>query len=187
VGALIVYCIETDVGSLLLTHICINVSPANLFGDSLVLENQTEPNSVMGPVDYLIVGFPENKFSGKIAPELAALQNKGLIRVIDLVFVYKDANGKVFTTEAKDLQGEAGLAYSAFAKNTKEWFYEGDINALATALPNNSSAALLLYENVWAIGFKKALLEAGAELIDMGRIPPDAIAKEQELMARGGS
>ncbi len=171
----------------MLTHICINNFSAKLLGDFLVLENQTEPNRVMGPVDYLIVGFPGNNFSGKIAPELSALENKGLIRVIDLVFVYKDTNGKILTTEAKDLAGEAGVAYAAFARNTMEWFYEGDINALASTLPNNSSALLLLYENVWAVSFKKALLEADAELIDMGRIPPDAIEKEQELMASGGS
>ena len=106
--------------------------------------------------------------------------------MIDLVFVLRDANGNLLITEAKDLKGDAGIAYATFAKNTKEWFYEGDINALAQSLPNNSSAALLLYENVWASAFKEALLDANAELIDMGRIPGDAIAKEEELMARGG-
>jgi hypothetical protein len=148
-------------------------------------ENQ---GRTMGPVDYLIVGFPGNRFSGKIAPELADLEKRGIIRVIDIVFVLKDANGKMLITEAKDLKGDAGMAYATFANKTKEWFYEGDVNALAQSLPNNSSAAILLYENVWAVGFKEALIDADAEVIDMGRISAEAIAKvEQELLSEGGS
>ena len=148
-----------------------------------------EPHGkVMGPVDYLMVRFPGNKFTGKIAPELNDLQKKGIIRVIDLVMVLKDAKGKLMIIEAKNLEGEAGAAYRELAKHTYEYFSEGDIEALAMELPNNTSAGLLLFENVWAIKFKEALLEADAELIDMGRIPPESIARaEKHLMARGGA
>jgi len=143
---------------------------------------------VMGPVDYLMVRFPGNKFTGKIAPELNDLEKKGIIRVIDLVLLIKDARGKLTILEAKNMEGEGGAVYRELAKKTDEWFSEGDIEALALSLPNNTSAGLLLFENVWAIRFKEALLEADAELIDMGRIPPDSIAKaEKHLMAKGGA
>lgn len=142
---------------------------------------------VMGPVDYLIVKFPGNKFSGKIVPELADLEKRGIVRVIDLVFIMKDASGKLFVTEAKDLQGDAARAYEQIAKNTQEWFYQGDIDTIAGSLPNESSAALLLYENVWAVKFKEALLDADAELMDMGRIPQEAILRAQELMTKEGA
>ncbi len=102
--------------------------------------------------------------------------------------ILKDANGKLMTVEAKNLEGEAGAAYRELAKRTDEWFSEGDIEALAMSLANNTSAALLLFENIWAIKFKEALLEADAELIDMGRIPPETIAKaEKHLKAKGGA
>lgn len=146
----------------------------------------THGKEILGPVDYLMVRFPGNKFSGEIVPELANLEAKGIIRVIDLVFVLKDPKGSVLITEAKDLQGSAGKAYAELAKNTREWFSEGDIKAIAESLPNNSSAGLLLFENVWAIKFKKALINADAELIDMGRIPPETIEKAQ-LAMEGGS
>lgn len=143
---------------------------------------------VMGPVDYLMVRFPGNKFTGKIAPELNDLEKKGIIRVIDMVFLLRDANGKLMVIETKDLGGEAGAAYRELAKNTDEWFSEGDIEAIAASLPDNTSAGLLLFENLWAIRFKEALLEADAELIDMGRIPPESIAKaEKHLKAQGGA
>jgi len=142
----------------------------------------------MGPVDFLIVQFPGNKFSGKIAPELVNLEKKGIIRIIDLVLIIKDVKGKVTFLEAKNLEGEAGTAYRELAKHTQEWFSEADIEAFSKTLPRNSWAGLLLFENVWAIKFKEALLEADAKLVDMGRIPPDLIAKaEKELKAKGGA
>jgi len=143
---------------------------------------------VMGPVDYVMVRFPGNKFNGKIVPELLNLEKKGIIRVIDLVFIMRDEKGKLTINEAQNLGGEAGAAFAELAKNTREWFSEGDIEVIAATLPENSSAGLLLFEHVWAIKFKEASLEAGAELIDMGRIPPEAIREaEKALMTKGGA
>ncbi len=142
---------------------------------------------VMGPVDYLMVRFPGNKFSGKIVPEIVNLEKKGIIRLIDAVLVLKDAKGKVSITELNELKGEASKEFQALAKETEEWFSMGDIDAIAESLPKNSSAGVLLYENVWAVRLKEALLGADAELIDMGRIHPDIIAQvEKNLVAKGG-
>jgi hypothetical protein len=141
----------------------------------------------MGPVDYLIVRFPGNKFNGKIIPELMDLEKKGIVRVLDLVLVVRDANGKVFVTEAKDLKGEVGEAFSELANNTHQWFFEGDIEELSRALPPESSAALLLWENTWARNFKENLIESEAEIIDMGRIPPERVAQVQKIMTQGGT
>ncbi len=94
----------------------------------------------MGPVDYLIVKFPGNQFSGEIAPELARLEQNKIIRIIDLAFVLKDQKGNVLITEAKNLGGVEGDAFSAFAAKASEWFSIDDIEAIATVLPNNSSA-----------------------------------------------
>ena len=148
-----------------------------------------KPGKIMGPVDYLVVKFPGNKFSGEIAPELAKLERNGIIRIIDLVFVLKDTKGQVFVTEAKDVKGKEGDAFSAFAKivSNAEWFSLDDIDAIAAGLPNNCSAAILLFENTWAIHFKEALLNSGAELVDQGRIPSEVIRNvEQKLISKGG-
>lgn len=141
----------------------------------------------MGPVDYLIVKFPGNKFSGEIAPELARLEQNKIIRIIDLAFVLKDQKGNVLITEAKNLGGVEGDAFSAFAAKASEWFSIDDIEAIATVLPNNSSAAILLYENTWAIHLKEGLLNSKAEMVGMGRIPPEIVRSvEQKLMVPGG-
>ena len=143
----------------------------------------------MGPVDYLVVKFPGNKFKGEIAPELAKLERNGIIRVIDLAFVLKDTKGNVMITEAKDMGEKTGDAFSAFAKavSDAEWFSIDDIEAIAEGLPLNSSAAILLFENTWAIQFKEALLNSGAELVDQGRIPSEVIRSvEQNVISKGG-
>ena len=146
-----------------------------------------KPSKIMGPVDYLVVRFPGNKFSGLIAPELKKLEKNGLIRIIDLVFVLKDTKGKIMTTEAKNLGGVEGDAFSEFARRVNEWLSEADIEVFAESLPNNCSAAILLYENTWAIPFKDALIKTGAELVDQGRIPSELIRKvEQDLITTGG-
>ena len=132
---------------------------------------------VMGPVDFLIVKFPGNKFTGKIAPEIARLEQNGIIRVMDLVFVMKDETGTRVNVEAHGLGGDVGAAYREVAHRTDEWFTEGDIEAFTENLPKNSSGLLLLIENLWAIRFKEALMDADAELVEMGRIPPETIAK----------
>jgi len=141
---------------------------------------------VMGPVDYLMIKLPGNTFSGKGAPELLKLQNQGIIRVIDMVFIVKDENGKLVTSEAVDLTEEARAAFKELSKNTREWFSQGDIEEIAASLPNNSTAGLLLFENVWATQFKEDLLEMKAEVIDTGRIPPENIQKVEKDLAKRG-
>ena len=142
----------------------------------------------MGPVDYLVVKFPGNRFSGEIAPELANLERNGIIRIIDLAFVLKDAKGNVVITEAKEMGGKTGDAFSAFARvvSDAEWFSVDDLEAIAKGLPDNSSAAILLFENTWAIHFKEALLNSGAELVDQGRIPSEVIRSVEQKLVTGG-
>jgi hypothetical protein len=136
-----------------------------------------EPEKVMGPVDYVVVLFPGNKFSGKIAPELEKLQKNGIIRVIDLVFIAKDKNGGTLFTESRNLGGAEGEAFRAFSSHIRDWLSEEDIEAISSILPPNCSAAALLFENTWALNFKKSLLDADAQLLTQGRIPHEQVLK----------
>ena len=138
----------------------------------------------LGPVEYLIVGFPGNKFNGEIAPELAKLVESGTVRILDLVFITKDADGNVAAVELEDhhdvalfneLEGEIGGLVS-----------DEDIAYAAADLDVNSSAALLVWEDVWATPFVQALRDSGAVMIESARIPHDLIeAAELELAAAG--
>ena len=141
----------------------------------------------MGPVDFLVVLFPGNKFSGKIAPELDKLQRNGTIRIIDLVFILRDKNGRSIFTEARNLGGEAGEAFKSFTSNLGDWLSEDDIEDIGKMIPKNSSAAALLFENLWALKFKEAMLDADAQLLTQGRIPGEQVMKvmNERIAQRG--
>ena len=143
---------------------------------------------VMGPVDYIVILFPGNKFSGKIAPELQKLQLNGIIRIIDLVFILKDKDGRAIFTEARNLGGKEGEAFKSFTTHLGEWLSEDDIEDIGALIPKNSAAAALLFENTWAVNFKKALLDADAQLITQARIPHEQVVKVmKERIVPGGA
>jgi hypothetical protein len=153
---------------------------------------QKKPGKILGPVDYVLVRFPGNRFSGEIAPELANLERNGIIRIIDLVFVVKDKDGVVVIRKPKDLGGKAGDAFGEFSRATSEWFSIGDIEEIAAELPKNSSYGILVFENTWAVPLKKACLNSGVEMVDQDRIPPEAIRRleairrvELDLISKG--
>jgi hypothetical protein len=142
---------------------------------------QQKPGTILGPVDYVLVRFPKNRFSGEIAPELVNLERNGIIRIIDLVFVIKDKDGVVVIRKAKDLGGKAGDEFGEFSRATSEWFSMGDIEEIAAELPNNCSSGILVFENTWAVPLKKACLNSGVELVDQDRIPPEAIRRLEAI------
>jgi hypothetical protein len=129
----------------------------------------------IGPVDYMIVAFPGNQFKGEIIPALKELTDSGTIRIIDLAMVMKDGDGSVKALEVSDLDSEFGNALSSLLGNGGGLFNADDLEAAGEELEPNSSAALLMWENVWATKFKDAMVNAGAELWDFERLPADVV------------
>ena len=129
----------------------------------------------IGPVEILVVAFPGNQFTGEVAPALADLVESGLIRVIDLVFVGKDAAGEVVAMELSELDEGIGAAFGAVVEEPSGLLSDEDIADLGADLEPNSSAALLLFEHVWAIRFRDALVNSGGELVASIRIPKEVV------------
>src|SRR3954465_5159473 len=129
----------------------------------------------LGPVDYLVVEFPAgaSNFTGEMAAELLALVDSGTIRVIDIVILTKDEEGAVEAVELADV-GELGELRTLEAE-LAELLAEDDIEPLAAALEPNSTAGVLIWENLWAAPFASAARRSGGQLIANGRIPIQAI------------
>ena len=129
----------------------------------------------LGPVDYLVVEFPAgaSNFTGEMATELLALIDSGTIRVIDIVILTKDANGTVEAMELSDV-GELG-ELQALEAELAELLAADDIMHLAAAMEPNSTAGVLIWENLWAARFASAARRSGGQLIAIGRIPIQAI------------
>ena len=128
-----------------------------------------------GPVDVYIIGFPGNKFSGRIAPAILELVENGTIRVLDLLLVMKDADGAVTTIEAADLD-EDGAAFLSIDVAQPGALGDEDADEVSEDLPPDSSALLIAFENLWAVKVVDALEAADAVLIDSIRIPAEVVA-----------
>ena len=141
----------------------------------------------MGPVDYMIVAFPGNQFRGEIIPALQELTDSDTIRIIDLAMVIKDENGNAEALEVSDLDSEFGSALSKLLGNASGGLLNtDDLEAAAEELEPNSSAALLVWENVWAANLKDAMQRAGAELWDFERVPADVVQAAIDFAASSG-
>ena len=125
----------------------------------------------IGPVEYMIVSFPGNRFTGEIAPALAKLVESNTIRIIDLAFVGKYADGDVAAFELSDLDEEVRRGLDALGLEGSGFLGEEDLMDAAAELEPNSSAAMLLWEDVWAAELADALRGAGGELVALGRHP----------------
>ncbi|HKJ11467.1 MAG TPA: DUF6325 family protein [Ornithinimicrobium sp.] len=128
------------------------------------------------PLDILVIGFEGNEFSGDIAPEIARLSEAGTVRVVDLVFVRKEADGSVAAVTAAELghDGPSGLP-------ELEVLQPGALGIEDTAeisddLPAHSSALIIAFENTWAARFVAAVRDSRGEVLRYTRVPADLAA-----------
>ena len=129
----------------------------------------------LGPIDWIVVEFPGSRFNGRIAPALADLVERDLIRVLDLLVLKKDTDGELDAFELSDLDdGELG-GLRSHEHDLAMLLSEDDVTALAAAIEPGSSAAVLVWENRWAAPFGAAVRQSGGQLVAGGRIPVQAL------------
>jgi Family of unknown function (DUF6325) len=130
----------------------------------------------MAPVGYLVVEFPGNRMTGEGFPILLDLVNRGLIRILDLVFVRKGADGAVSVVELSDLDRDGKMHLAVFEGASSGLLDADDLGDAGNVIEPGSSAGILIYENRWAAPFASALRRGGAQLVASGHIPLEAIA-----------
>ena len=123
----------------------------------------------VGPVEYVVIEFPGNRFDGSIAPAIGKLVDDGVVRILDLVFVKKDEDGTVLTFEYDELSET--VEFAAIDGQADGLLSEGDVADLAVDLAPGSSALFVMWEDLWAADLGRAVLGAGGQLVAGGRIP----------------
>jgi hypothetical protein len=129
----------------------------------------------LGPVDWIVVEFPGTKLTGEIAPILRDYVDRGLIRVLDLLLLRKDDDGTLEAFEVSDLDDAELEGLRAFETELAMLLSEQDVEDLAVTIEPGSSAAVLVWENLWAAPFGAAVRHAGGQLAASGRIPVQAV------------
>ena len=124
----------------------------------------------IGPVEYIIIGFPENQFKGEIVPALADLVESGTVRILDLIFVTTDADGDVTVIEYEDLPGLGDLDGEADGLLSDE-----DLDMVGETLEPNSSGLMIVWEDCWANRLATAIRDAGGVIMSGERIPHDIV------------
>lgn len=133
----------------------------------------------MGPIDYIVIEWTDKQPTGEALPHLIDLVDNGIVRIIDLAFITKDADGNVADISIDDL-GQVSAEFATFEGASSGLLGDDDLAEAAVALEPNTSAAVLVWENRWAAPFAAALRNSGAQLVATGRIPVQALADALE-------
>jgi hypothetical protein len=128
----------------------------------------------IGPIDYLLVEWPGRQPNGEVAPHLVDLVDRGLIRILDLLFIAKDEEGNVAALNIADVGGEVA-ELSIFEGASSGLLGDDDVEQAGGVLEPGTSAALLVFENSWAAPFVGAVRRSGGELVASGRIPAEDV------------
>jgi hypothetical protein len=138
-----------------------------------------------GPIDFIALEFKGNRFTGEVLKSLLDLIESDIIRVIDLVIVIKEKDGAVSVRELQQLDPDSVAIFDPLQAQITGMITEEDVEMVGEALENNSTAAAMLFENLWAIHFKEAVLEANGRVLMQERIPHEVVlaaVNEMELI-----
>jgi dihydroorotase-like cyclic amidohydrolase len=124
-----------------------------------------------GPIDFVLIEFPGDRLTGAAADALLDLVDRGIVRIYDLVAIRKDADGTFSGIDISDLSADTLGGFRAFSGARSGLLGEDDLAQAADAMKPGSAAALIVYENTWAIPFVAAAREAGGEVVASARIP----------------
>ena len=130
-----------------------------------------DETSVLGPISYLIVEFPGNKTTGEGFANLLDLVERGVIRILDLMFVARDADGSMRALELRDIDRDGKFDLAVFAGASSGLLGASDLSEAASVIEPGSAAGILIFENRWATPFIQALRRGKAELVAAGYIP----------------
>ena len=131
----------------------------------------------LGPLDYTVIGFAGNNFDGSIAREIGKVVDAGIVRIVDLVFVTKDAVGEVDIVELDNIDDKKFESFAPLLADRMGLLTPEDLGQLAVDLPADTSALIILWENKWAEKIKAAILDANGFLVAHTRIQPEALAE----------
>ena len=129
----------------------------------------------MGPVDFMVIEFPDGRMSGEGLPLLVDLADRGIVRVLDLVFARKMSDGSVVEMNMAGLSKDGQEGLEVFEGASSGMLDDKDIKDAASVIESGSTAALLVYENRWAAPLATALRRSGAQLVALERVPVQAL------------
>ena len=140
-----------------------------------------------GPIDFLALEFKTDQLKGEILPELLELVKNKVVRVIDLVIIQKYEDGHHEAAEMQQLAPDLLALFDPLEVETSGIIQVEDIANVAEVMENGTNAAILLFENLWAVKFKDAVLRANGRLLGQERIPHEVLEEAMNIFAKAES
>lgn len=134
----------------------------------------------MGPVDTVLIEFPDGVHKGDAAPLLIDLVDRGVIRILDLMFLSKGEDGSTTAMEIADIDGDGKADFVVFEGASSGLLSDEDRDEAGNALKPGTAALLIVFENRWAAPFARAMRQAGGQLVAFQRIPIQALLASLE-------
>jgi len=141
----------------------------------------------LGPLEYIVIGFDGNRFDGSIAAEIEKVVEKKIIRLVDVVFIGKDAAGDVAVVELDNKDDPRFASFAPLLGGTMGLFTEEDVLEIAESLPANTSGLAMLFEHRWAEDIKDAMSAAGGFLVTRSVVPPEVLEEVNAELQAGAS
>ncbi|HEX8854116.1 MAG TPA: DUF6325 family protein [Thermoleophilaceae bacterium] len=129
----------------------------------------------VGPLEYAVVEFEGNNFTGEIASAIGELVERNVVRVVDMVFVQKDEDGSVIALEVEDLDADVAAGYRSIGQDLVKVLNEDDVNIISDGLVPGSSVLLVVWENVWAARLSHAVRAANGRVLLQERVPEEVV------------
>ncbi len=140
--------------------------------------------SSLGPISYLIVEFPGSKMTGEGFPILLDLVDRGVIRILDLMFINRGTDGSTRVVDLRDLDRDGQFNLAVFDGVSSGLLDESDAADAGATIELGSSAAILIFENRWATSFVNALRRGEAQLVAAGYIPQETLLASLDATER---
>jgi hypothetical protein len=138
-----------------------------------------------GPVEYVVIAFPGNRFKGEIVPAVAELVDTGIVRILDVAFIKKDADGNTTMFEYDTLDDVLAFGFADIDGEAGRVLNDEDLELAAEALEPDSSAALIVWEHRWAARAAQAIRDAGGRIIAGERVPDEIVEHALADLATG--
>ena len=146
------------------------------------LDDMTDQDLALGPIDYLALEFPQARMNGEGLAELLDLVDRGLVRILDLRAVKREADGTFTEIEIADFDSDGTLDLAVFRGVSSGLLDNDDLSEAASLIDPGKVVALLVWENTWAAPFVSAMRRVGADVIASGRIPADEVVAMLDVL-----
>ena len=137
---------------------------------------------VHGPVDFVLIEFPDDHLTGRAAEELLTLVERDIVHVFDVLVVGKQSDGSTYALDLAEVAEQQLGGFENLSWARTGILSDEDMEEAAAVLEPGKLAVLIVYENAWAVPFVAAAMESGGELIAGARIPAQDVTDALEAL-----